>query len=500
MVTESKCSFSLCARKRQLIDDVRSCIDRVRSTNPLTHCVTNNVVQEITANVLLAAGASPAMVVDKEEAEAFAQIASGVLVNVGTYRPIDVEAMDAAIRGARAKGTPWVLDPVAVGGLAPRTQYAQKIVTQDHPTVIRGNASEILALAGCESVGKGVDAGDSVDSAVQAARKLAARSGAVVAISGIRDAIYGHGCLARVSGGNAVMTKVVGTGCSLGALVAAYVGANPERPFAATVAAHAHMAAAGSMAAKSSLAPGTFRTLLIDALYELTAQEIVQACDIDVTRDPVDWTLYLVTDPHMGKSSEETIAEQCVKGGACVVQLRDKYSDAASFNAKALQLRRTLQDAGFGQVPIFVNDHVDCAQKFGFNVHIGQRDMSFVQARKVVPAEWMIGLSVSTLEELENAYKECKATNVPLPDVVGIGPVWDTPTKPDASAALGLEGVRMIADRAHELGIACVAIGGINEQTAFALSDAHVDGVCMVSALMNAENPCAAATQMRELL
>ena len=132
IMTTVSCSknseFSTNARCKQFMQDVRECIEALRAKNPLTHCVTNNVVQEITANVLLAAGASPAMVVDAEEAEVFAQIASGVLVNIGTYRPVDKESMDAAIRGAVKAHTPWVLDPVAVGGLAPRTQYAREIV------------------------------------------------------------------------------------------------------------------------------------------------------------------------------------------------------------------------------------------------------------------------------------------------------------------------------------------------------------------------------------
>ena len=503
IMTTVSCSknseFSTNARCKQFVQDVRECIETLRAKNPLTHCVTNNVVQEITANVLLAAGASPAMVVDAEEAEVFAQIASGVLVNIGTYRPVDKESMDAAIRGAVKSHTPWVLDPVAVGGLAPRTQYAREIV-KSHPTVIRANASEILGLAGEESGGKGVDAGDSVDSAVAAAKKLVKLYGSVVAISGEKDAIYGHGCSARVSGGHEIMTKVVGTGCSLGALVAAYVGANRNRPFAATVAAHVHAAAAGTWAAQRSTLPGSFRKLWMDALMDLSADEMLKLANIEFELDPVDWSLYFITDPKMSDRAEEDIAVDCVKGGASVVQLRDKYADSETFNNKAQSLRDKMLANGCGDVPIFVDDRIDCAKSLGFNLHVGQTDTPYIEARKSIPAEWMVGLSIEKLEQLDYVYNECAKENVALPDVIGIGPIWPTATKPDSAPALGVEGVEKIAKRAKELGISTLGIGGVNENTVFPIKSTSIDGLCVVSALMLAQNPCEEAHKLRDAI
>lgn len=491
--------FSIEARQKQFIEDVKSCIEEVRAKNPLTHCVTNNVVQEVTANVLLAAGASPAMVVDPDEAEVFPQIASGVLVNLGTYRPGDRESMEAAIRGSVKAHTPWVFDPVAVGGLGPRTQYAREAV-KNQPAVIRGNASEILGLAGEASGGKGVDAGDSVDSAVCAAKKLVALYGSIVAISGEKDAIYGHGCSARVAGGHEIMTKVVGTGCSLGALVAAYVGANRERPFAATVAAHVHAAAAGTWASKRSTSPGTFRTLWMDALMDLSAEEMLELTDIEFNIDPVDWSLYFITDPNMSERSEIDIALDCVEGGSGVVQLRDKYADSETFNNKARQLRQKLIANGHGNVPIFVDDRVECAKTLGFNLHIGQTDMPYTEARKTIPAEWMVGLSIENTEQIDSVYNECLKENIPLPDVIGIGPVLATSTKPDAGPALTNEGLEKIAKRAKELGIKSVGIGGINEKTVFPIKDSSVDGLCVVSALMRAENPKEEANKLHAII
>ena len=131
-------------------------LKRLRALNPLVHCMTNQVVQEITANVLLAAGASPAMIVDINETADFARIASALLINVGTLTAHQFDAMVPAIESANAAGVPWVLDPVAAGVLPWRDDKLKALLTL-HPAVIRGNGSEILALAGMGSGGKGVD-------------------------------------------------------------------------------------------------------------------------------------------------------------------------------------------------------------------------------------------------------------------------------------------------------------------------------------------------------
>jgi hydroxyethylthiazole kinase len=126
----------------------------LRSTSPLVHCLTNTVVQTITANALLAVGAAPAMVDEPAEAGEFAAVASAVLVNVGTVHQRTAEAMRIAARSAGQAGTPWVLDPVAVGGLSFRTELAADLVGLS-PAVVRGNASEVLALAGAGKGGLG---------------------------------------------------------------------------------------------------------------------------------------------------------------------------------------------------------------------------------------------------------------------------------------------------------------------------------------------------------
>ena len=151
--------------------------------SPLVHCMTNDVVQTFTANVLLALGASPAMVIDRDEAQQFAAIADVLLINVGTLTRERADAMHAAILSANAARKPWTLDPVAVGVLGLRTEFARQIC-QLTPAAIRGNASEILALAGEQGGGRGVDSTQAASQATDAARRLAQRTGAVVAVTG----------------------------------------------------------------------------------------------------------------------------------------------------------------------------------------------------------------------------------------------------------------------------------------------------------------------------
>ncbi|TDR77941.1 hydroxyethylthiazole kinase [Paludibacterium purpuratum] len=242
-------------------------LERLRAAQPLVHCLTNNVVSAFTANVLLALGAAPAMVVAPEEAAPFAAIAGALLVNVGTLTVEQASAMRAAVASARQAGTPWTLDPVAVGVLAWRTAFCHELLVQ-RPRAIRGNASEIMALAGVAAGGRGVDSLVGSEQALDAAMQLAERCGAVVAVTGATDFITdGHQVLA-VDGGDARLQQVTGTGCSLSAMVAAFTACHPD-PLQAVASACALMKLAGETAARESRGPGSFAVALLDALAQL---------------------------------------------------------------------------------------------------------------------------------------------------------------------------------------------------------------------------------------
>lgn len=252
-------------------DSVTKDLTKLRASSPLTHCITNLVVTGFTANVLLAIGASPAMVVASEEVEEFAALADGLLVNVGTVTTSDAEAMNKAARSARSAGTPWVLDPVAVGPLRFRTELVVRLL--DHkPSIIRGNASEILALAGGSGGGRGADSTSESFEAVQAARELAHRAGSVVAVSGAVDYVTDGEDVIAVPGGHELLTRVTGSGCALGAVMAAFLGVS-HSPLDAAVAASAVFAAAGERAAAESEGPGGLAVTLLDELHRIGRPE-----------------------------------------------------------------------------------------------------------------------------------------------------------------------------------------------------------------------------------
>ncbi|MGH8278496.1 MAG: hydroxyethylthiazole kinase [Gammaproteobacteria bacterium] len=244
----------------------------LRARAPLVQCLTNIVVANFTANVLLAAGASPAMVDNPNEAEAFAGIAGAVLVNLGTPYPDTAQAMAAAVRGAEAAGRPWVLDPVAAGVLAWRTTLARDFLTQHHPTIVRGNASEILALTGGAG-GKGVESTASAEQAVDAAAMLAASHATVVAVSGKVDHLTDGHSLVRIDNGHVYSTRITGSGCALGALMAGFA-AVVEDPLYAAAAATALLTLAAEAAAKHAHGPGSFAVALIDSVQTLTPEAL----------------------------------------------------------------------------------------------------------------------------------------------------------------------------------------------------------------------------------
>lgn len=255
-------------------------LQRLRDTSPLVQCLTNSVVTNFTANVLLAVGAAPAMVDIVGEAGPFAGVASGVLINLGTLGSGQPAAMLEAAAEARAARTPWVLDPVAVGSLPVRTALAEQLVAL-RPTVVRGNASEIIAVAGLGGGGRGVDATAGVEDAVAAATALAERTGGVVAVSGPVDLVVGGGRSVRVGNGDPLLTRVTGGGCALGAVMAAYA-AGDDDPVTATAAAVACYTVAAELAAAESRGPGSFAVAFLDALAAVTPEVVAERARFDV--------------------------------------------------------------------------------------------------------------------------------------------------------------------------------------------------------------------------
>lgn len=252
-------------------------LTELRGRGPLVQCLTNTVVSGFTANVLLAIGASAAMVDVDEEAVPFARVASGVLVNLGTPHREQREAMPLTVAQASDQGTPWVLDPVAIGALPLRTQLASDLVAL-RPTIVRGNPSEILALAGSGSGGRGVDSLARPTAAVDAAAHLASQYGCVVAISGAVDIVTDGSRTAHLSNGHELLTQVTGGGCALGAVMAAFAGLDDD-PFFTTCAAVTTYTIAAEIAAARANGPGSFAVEFLDALAGIDSETIVSRMD-----------------------------------------------------------------------------------------------------------------------------------------------------------------------------------------------------------------------------
>lgn len=205
-----------------------------------------------------------------------------------------------------------------------------------------------------------------------------------------------------------------------------------------------------------------------------------------------DFSIYLVTDPELGGGPDKVvgIVEEAIRGGVSVVQLRDKLTSDKEFRQRAVEIKAVCDSY---QVPLFINDRIQIALELGLHLHIGQGDIPYVKARRLMPAHLMVGLSIENTAQLSEVITTAEAAGVPTPDVIGIGPVQETNTKPDAAAELGIDGVGMIAARAKAHGIASVAIGGVGLHNAADLARTDIDGLCIVSAVMAAESPRDAA-------
>ena len=248
-------------------------LEAMRQKAPLVQCITNYVAMNVAANVMLAAGASPAMVHAEEEVAEFASFAGALTVNIGTLSPGWVSGMRLAAQAAGKAGKPWVLDPVAHFATSLRRDTVSQLL-ELRPTIVRGNASEIIALAGGQSAGQGVDSGDPVEQAEASATLLARRHAMIVAVTGEVDFVTDGDKAVRVAGGSPLMPRVTALGCSLTCLVGAFAATRPDKPFEATVAALAVFAVAGERAARDATGPGSFGWRFLDALAALDAQAL----------------------------------------------------------------------------------------------------------------------------------------------------------------------------------------------------------------------------------
>ncbi len=213
--------------------------------------------------------------------------------------------------------------------------------------------------------------------------------------------------------------------------------------------------------------------------------------------DAVDWRLYFVTDTEMSGGPDRVpwTVEQAILGGAGVVQIRDKElsdADYLALSRACVEAAERAFDQSGRRAALVINDRLDVAEELGLHFHQGQSDGNVQETRRRLGEDLLIGLSISDIEQLETELADQTA------DVLGLSPIWSTPTKTDTDPALGLDGagqiIRITAGRAHTVGI-----GGINAGNARSVIDIGVDGICVVSAIAAARNPREAAARLLSL-
>ena len=265
--------------ERELRKKIRQAVEVARKECPLVPSITNTVTINLVANAQLACGGSAAMVYLPDEGEGIGSICQAFYINMGTLFPVYAETLPRTIRSLEKQGKPWVLDPVGIGLGSLRTELLRQMKTMP-PAIVRGNASEIIALAnlwgldtGIDKDGvRGVDATDSVDSAVMAARALARSIHGAVAVSGEVDVVTDGDVVIRSYGGSPLFTRVTGSGCSLGGVCAVYAAVT--NPLTAVITAVNMYNAAGKIAERKSNGPGSFEKIFLDTMYNLSADDV----------------------------------------------------------------------------------------------------------------------------------------------------------------------------------------------------------------------------------
>lgn len=254
------------------VDTIINALHAVREQKPLVVNITNYVVMNNTANGLLAIGASPIMAHSREEMAEMMSFSGALVINIGTLDSLWIPRMMVAVEQANNHNKVVVLDPVGCGASKLRTQTSRQIADAANKLIIRGNASEIIALAGEQGTSKGVDSTDSSEAAVDAAQYLAKTYQCNVVVSGETDFIITADRQIKLNNGHVMMTYVTGMGCTLSALTGAFAAVGEETGLAAA----AVLGVAGEIAAEQSKGPGSLQLNLLDALYLLDEETLIQ--------------------------------------------------------------------------------------------------------------------------------------------------------------------------------------------------------------------------------
>lgn len=278
-------------------ENLKNSLENVRKNNPLTHCITNSVTINDCANAVLAIGGSPIMAEDEEEMKEVVEIADVLVINIGKLSKEQIKAMNVSAAHATKTNTPIILDPVGAGISQLRNNTIKYLVENNNITAIRGNISEIKAIANIigllntESAAKGVDVSeddiisrDNLEINGNLVKELAKKLDTVIIASGPLDIISNGETTVVLDNGDEMMPLITGSGCMLTSIVGSCIAVND--PFEGSILASIAMSLAGEKARKqvdeNDLGTGSFRSFLIDCLYKTNVESLINESKIEI--------------------------------------------------------------------------------------------------------------------------------------------------------------------------------------------------------------------------
>ncbi len=474
--------------KERLIEDLCEAIVNLRDKKPLIEQVTNYVTINDCANVTLAIGASPVMGDGFEEVDQMTMISDALVINYGVINGASLKTMIKAGKTANKHNIGIVLDPVGVGATQFRNEAIVDLLTQVHPTIIKGNASEIMSLSGMNTKSKGVDSSADSLEAIDAALKVARDHRCVCAVTGRIDIITDGRYIVKIYNESDLLSYITGTGCMITSLAASFLGGGAS-PLVSAVGGILAMSIAGEEAAirenEENNGIASYREDVMNNIYKFNQYSIRDLANIEVEKVEYKYPLYLVTDEKAckGKDFYESV-EASIRGGAKIVQLREKNMDTRDFFKRALKLKEICHKHG---VDFVINDRLDIAIAVDADgVHLGQSDMPIQKAKEILGHKKIIGISAKNMEEALEAQKYGA-------DYIGVGAIFATDTKKD-SGLIDLETLKEMTD---QINIPVLAIGGIGLGKLGYLKDTGIDGICVISDILGSDDP---EKRTRELL
>lgn len=474
--------------KERLIEDLCEAIVNLRDKKPLIEQVTNYVTINDCANVTLAIGASPVMGDGFEEVDQMTMISDALVINYGVINGASLKTMIKAGKTANKHNIGIVLDPVGVGATQFRNEAIVDLLTQVHPTIIKGNASEIMSLSGMNTKSKGVDSSADSLEAIDAALKVARDYRCVCAVTGRIDIITDGRYIVKIYNESDLLSYITGTGCMITSLAASFLGGGAS-PLVSAVGGILAMSIAGEEAAirenEENNGIASYREDVMNNIYKFNQYSIRDLANIEVEKVEYKYPLYLVTDEKAckGKDFYESV-EASIRGGAKIVQLREKNMDTRDFFKRALKLKEICHKHG---VDFVINDRLDIAMAVDADgVHLGQSDMPIEKAKEILGHKKIIGISAKNMEEALEAQKYGA-------DYIGVGAIFATDTKKDS----GLIDLETLKDMTNQINIPVLAIGGIGLGKLGYLKDTGIDGICVISDILGSDDP---EKRTRELL